>query len=126
MKKLFALFLSLTMVLSLAACGGGNATEAPKEETSAPTETPAAPTEAEMTAWEKSSNIFATDETDEELYQQAIAEGGTVTLYSISSRCGKVADAFMAKYPELECIAFDISTNELLEKVTREHEAGQR
>ena len=31
MKKLFALFLSLTMVLSLAACGGGTE-EAPKEE----------------------------------------------------------------------------------------------
>ena len=124
MKKLFALFLSLTMVLSLAACGGGTE-EAPKEETTTPTETPAAPTESELTEWEKFANIYATDETDEELYQQAIAEGGTVTLYSISSRCTKVADAFMAKYPELECIPFDISTNELLEKVTREHEAGE-
>ena len=48
-----------------------------------------------------------------------------MTLYSISSRCGKVAEAFMAKYPELKCESFDISTNELLEKVTREHDAGQ-
>ena len=45
--------------------------------------------------------MSATDETDEELYEQAIAEGGEVTLYSISSRCTAVADAFMAKYPEI-------------------------
>lgn len=47
-----------------------------------------------------------------------------MTFYSISSRCGKVADAFMAKYPEIKVTAVDISTNELLEKVTREYDAG--
>lgn len=30
----------------------------------------------------------------------------------------------MEKYPGLECVPFDISTNDLLEKVTREYEAG--
>lgn len=110
-KKWLAGFLAVTMLFSLTACGS-------KEEQPAETE-------GELTEWEQKANIFATDETDEELYQQAIEEGGTVTLYSISSRCGKVAEAFMAKYPELKCESFDISTNELLEKVTREHEAGQ-
>ena len=124
MKKLFALILALAMVLSLAACGAKE--EKPAEAPSAPAEAPAeTPAESDLTEWEQFSNIYATDETDEELYKQAIAEGGKVTLYSISSRCPKVADAFMAKYPEIECVAFDISTNELLEKVTREHEAGQ-
>ena len=128
MKKLFALILALAMVLSLAACGGKE--EAPAETPNAPAETPAetpeAPAESDLTEWEQFANIYATDETDEELYKQAIAEGGKVTFYSISSRCTKVADAFMAKYPEIECTPFDISTNELLEKVTREHEAGQK
>lgn len=78
----------------------------------------------ELTEWEKFSNIFATTETDEELYQQALEQGATVTLYSISSRCTKVAEAFMKKYPGLECIPFDIDSSELLEKVSREHEAG--
>lgn len=110
-KKWLAGFLAVTMLFSLTACGS-------KEEQPAETE-------GELTEWEQKANIFATDETDEELYQQAIEEGGTVTLYSISSRCGKVAEAFMAKYPELKCESFDISTNELLEKVTREHEAEQ-
>lgn len=114
-KKWLAGFLAVTMLFSLTACGS-------QEEQPAESEGEA---ETQLTEWEQKANIFATDETDEELYQQAIEEGGTVTLYSISSRCGKVAEAFMAKYPELKCEPFDISTNELLEKVTREHDSGQ-
>ena len=71
--------------------------------------------EAELTEWEKSSGIFNTDETEEELYELAKQEG-SVTLYSISSRCGKVANAFNAKYPGVVCTAFDISGSELLER----------
>ena len=48
-----------------------------------------------------------------------------MTLYSISARCTKVEAAFEEKYPGIDCVPFDISTNELLEKVTREYEAGQ-
>ena len=114
-KKWLAGFLAVTMLFSLTACGS-------QEEQPAESEGEA---ETQLTEWEQKANIFATDETDEELYQQAIEEGGTVTLYSISSRCGKVAEAFMAKSPEHKCESFDISTNELLEKVTREHDAGQ-
>ncbi|MEG1657736.1 MAG: ABC transporter substrate-binding protein [Oscillibacter sp.] len=114
-KKWLAGLLAVVMLLGLTACG------APKEEPApAPEEKPA---EAALTDWEKSSNIYATDETDEALYAKAKEEGATVTMYSISSRCGKVADAFMAKYPGIECVTVDISTNDLLEKVTREYEA---
>lgn len=125
MKKLFALLLTMTMVLSLVACGGG-AEEPPADDPapSAPTDT-APPAESDMTEWEQFSNIYATDETDAELYELAKAQGGTVTLYSISSRCTKVEAAFEAKYPGIDCVPFDISTNELLEKVTREYDAGQ-
>ncbi|MCQ2437372.1 MAG: ABC transporter substrate-binding protein [Clostridia bacterium] len=100
-RKILAALLALMMVLTMAASAEA------------------------LTAWEEASGIYNGDETDEELYQKALEEGATVTLYSISSRCGKVADAFMAKYPGLECVPFDISTNELLEKVTREYDAGQ-
>lgn len=111
-NKWFAGMLATTMVLSLTACGGG--------------QTPSASgaSSEEMTEWEKSSQILNMDQTEAELYELAKKEG-TVTLYSISSRCTKVAEAFMAKYPGVECIPFDISTNELLEKVTREYDAGQ-
>ena len=112
-KKWLSILLAAVMLFSLTACGGDDSASDTGDSGDAG--------ESTLTAWEESANIYATDETDEELYQQAIEEGGTVTLYSISSRCGKVAEAFMAKYPELTCEAFDISTNELLEKVTREH-----
>ena len=114
-KKLLSLLLAATMLFTVTGCGGGTDDGGAADDTG----------ESGLTEWEETANIYATDETDEELYEQAIAEGGEVTLYSISSRCGKVAEAFTAKYPEIECTAFDISTNELLEKVTREHEAGQ-
>ena len=123
MKKRFVCGLMAAMLLLTTACGGSKETSEPAP--AEPQDTPQAEgTEAELTEWEKSSGIYNTDETDEELYELAKQEG-SVTLYSISSRCGKVADAFNAKYPGVVCTAFDISGSELLEKVTREYEAGQ-
>lgn len=126
-KNLLAFLLALVMMLSLAACGGGSggsSSGTPSGSAGGDTQTAPDPTSGDLTEWEQSSGIYNTDETDEELYQKALEEGATVTLYSISSRCGKVADAFMEKYPGLECVPFDISTNDLLEKVTKEYEAG--
>ena len=74
-KKWLAGFLAVTMLFSLTACGRPEEQPAESEGEG----------EAQLTEWEQKANIFATDETDEELYQQAIEEGGTVTLYSISS-----------------------------------------
>ena len=76
------------------------------------------------TDWEIAADIYNGTETDEELYEKAKAEGA-LTVYSISSRMPKVVEAFMAKYPGIEVESFDVKTNELLEKVSREHEAGQ-
>ena len=97
-KNALAALMAVVMLFSLTACGK-KAEQAPAE-TPAQTEQPAeAPAASDLTEWEQSSGIYNTDETDEELYQKALEEGATVTLYSISSRCTKVADAFMAKYP---------------------------
>lgn len=118
-KKLLAALLAGTMMLSLVGCGK-------KADTSGDTTDPnTPPAETQLTPWEEASQIYNTEETYEELYQKAIEEGGTVTLYSISSRCTKVEAAFEEKYPDIDCVPFDISTNELLEKVTREYEAGK-
>ena len=109
-KRWISAALAAVMTLSLTACGG-------KTET-------AEVNENGETEWEANADIFNMDQTEEELYELAKQEG-KVTFYSISSRCTKIAEAFEAKYPGIECESFDISTNELLEKVTREHEAGQ-
>lgn len=110
-KRWIAAALAAMMTLSLTACGGGKTETAEVNENG-------------ETEWEANADIFNMDQTEEELYELAKQEG-KVTFYSISSRCPKVAEAFEAKYPGIECEPFDISTNELLEKVTREHEAGQ-
>ncbi len=131
-KNLLACLLALVMLLGLTACGGKDSKDNGGGNTASQPSGDAGKTEAQdpasgdLTEWEQSSGIYNTNETDEELYQKALEEGATVTLYSISSRCGKVAEAFMEKYPGLECVPFDISTNDLLEKVTKEYEAGDR
>ena len=109
-KRWISAALAAVMALSLTACGS-------KEQT-------AEVNENGETEWEASADIFNMDQSEEELYELA-KEEGSVTFYSISSRCTTIAEAFMEKYPGIECEPFDISTNELLEKVTREHEAGQ-
>lgn len=124
-KRWFSGLLATTMALSLTACGGGGSASGGDVGGSTPPTDPGTSGGAsQLSAWEESSQILNMDQTEAELYELAKAEG-TVTLYSISSRCTKVAEAFMTKYPGVECVPFDISTNELLEKVTREYDAGQ-
>ena len=109
-KRTLAGILAATMMLSMAACGSGgssnggdsNAAEGPQDPNAA-----AAAGTLELTDWEQSSGIFNTDETDEELYEKA-KEEGKVTVYSISSRITKVANAFAEKYPGVEVEPFDI------------------
>lgn len=113
-KKLLALLLAAIMLMSVTALSFA---EEPQ------TVADLRPDEADMTEWEKVSGIWNWDETEEEIYEKAKLEGA-VTLYSISSRSPKVAEDFNAKYPGVVCTPFDISTNELLEKVTREYDAG--
>ena len=100
-KRTLAGILAATMMLSMAACGSGgssnggdsNAAEGPQDPNAA-----AAAGTLELTDWEKSSGIFNTDETDEELYEKA-KEEGKVTVYSISSRITKVANASLRSTP---------------------------
>ena len=123
LKRTLAGVLTFAMALTLAACGEAPAGEpAAQPGTDGPQNADAVQT-GQLTPWEESSQIFATDETEAELYEKAKAEG-SVTVYSISSRITKVMEAFNKKYPGVKCESFAISTNELLEKVTREYDAG--
>ena len=53
-------------------------------------------------------------------------EEGRVVWYSNSSRSRNVAEGFMARYPGIQVEVFDISTNELIERFSREYDAGIR
>ncbi len=113
-EKLLAIGLTGAMLISFIAC----------EKSAEETEMSSQSVSKEATEWERTSGIFNEEESDEELYELAKKEG-EVTIYSISSRTPKVIEAFNAKYPGVTAKSFDLATNELLEKVTREHEAGQ-
>ena len=97
-KRTLAGILAATMMFSLTACGGGGATTDPGSDAAQDPNEAAAAGTLQLSEWEESSGIFNTDETDEELYEKA-KEEGKVTIYSISSRITKVANAFMEKYP---------------------------
>ncbi len=134
-RRLLAALMAASMLASLTACGGGDDGSADTGSADASadagqtadagvpqTVADLKPAEADMTEWETASGIWNWDETEDELYEKA-KEEGKVVLYSISSRCTKIADAFNEAYPGVTCEPFDISTNELLEKVTREYDA---
>ena len=70
-KKLLSALLAAIMLFSLTACGGGNDEEPAGE---------GGGEEGGATSWEETANMSATDETDEELYEQAIAEAGGLGL----------------------------------------------
>jgi iron(III) transport system substrate-binding protein len=76
-----------------------------------------------ITDWAKANKIDDGHQTEDELYELAKQEG-QVTVYSISSRITAVKASFEKRYPGITVNAFDISSNELYEKVTREYEAG--
>ena len=101
MKKTLTLVLALVLVLTLV----GTALAGDKE-----------------TAW-ANDNGLNLDESTEELYEKAKAEGKLV-IYTISSRTQKVANAFMEKHPEIAVEVYDISSGTLKEKFITEYESG--
>ncbi|MGI6403683.1 MAG: ABC transporter substrate-binding protein [Oscillospiraceae bacterium] len=132
-KQIVAFALMVCFILMAAGCGSSSSTApapAPADSTSqAASSTPQSVSQAEPApeagSWADIHKINDGSETVEELYEKA-KEEGTVVLYSISSRCGKVKESFEAQYPGIVVEAYDISTNELLEKITREYDAGVR
>ncbi|AEF83603.1 conserved hypothetical ABC transporter periplasmic solute-binding protein [Treponema primitia ZAS-2] len=83
----------------------------------------AAPVTPVITEWAKANKVDDGSQTEDELYELAKKEG-QVTIYSISSRITSIKVSFEKKYPGVTVNAFDISSNELYEKVTREYAAG--
>lgn len=73
--------------------------------------------------WAEENGLNKT-ETVEELYQAALAEGGVLNLYGCTGRDETVGKAFEEAYPGITVNFYDLGINEMLEKFTREYEAG--
>ena len=102
------------------------ATEAPAQsqapaEGESVQETTKAP-EASASSWAEENGLNKT-ETVEELYEKAKAEG-ELNLYGCTGRLETVSADFMAEYPGIQVNFYDLGINEMLEKFSREYEAG--
>ena len=130
-KKLFALLLAAAMVLSLVACGGGD---------TATTDSTDSAEGGDDTATESTLTLgydYATDteyfgpvydewseKTDEELYEEAKAEGGTIEVYATTSKMLNMVEAFMEDYPDLDLDVMDLDSDEVLSKAEQEFSSG--
>jgi iron(III) transport system substrate-binding protein len=118
-KMALPVILAIITAVALSGCGEKGGTQATASQAGA------GEARIALSDWAKNNKMDVYTETTDELYELAKKEG-TVVLYSISSRCVRVAESFMKRYPGITVEAYDISTNELNEKITREYAAGVR
>ena len=124
MKKFFALLLSLSMVLSLAACGSkDNSNDSQTDGETA--------SDLHLGYDINSGESFYgpyydewSDKTDEELYEEALKEDTTINVYATSSKMLKVEEGFEAAYSGLDLVVSDLKTDEVLSKAKIEHDTG--
>lgn len=124
MKKFFALLLSLSMVLSLAACGSkGNSNDSQTDgETASDLHLG-----YDINTGENHYGPYYdewSDKTDEELFEEALKEDSTINVYATSSKMMKVEEGFEAAYPGLDLVVSDLKTDEVLSKAKIEHDTG--
>ena len=124
MKKFLALLLSLSMVLSLAACGSkGNSNDSQTDgETASDLHLG-----YDINTGENHYGPYYdewSDKTDEELFEEALKEDTTINVYATSSKMMKVEEGFEAAYPGLDLVVSDLKTDEVLSKAKIEHDTG--
>ena len=124
MKKFFALLLSLSMVLSMAACGSkGNSNDSQTDgETASDLHLG-----YDLNTGENHYGPYYdewSDKTDEELFEEALKEDTTINVYATSSKMMKVEEGFEAAYPGLDLVVSDLKTDEVLSKAKIEHDTG--
>ncbi|GIP30225.1 hypothetical protein J23TS9_53550 [Paenibacillus sp. J23TS9] len=110
-----AAVLVLGTVLLLTACGkaGGSS---PDADASKPANAVQGSSQTKKPA--------ANNETVEALYEQAKQEGKLI-VYSTSGRANDAAETFMKQYPEIKVEVSKVKSDEMMDKVTKEQDAGQ-
>ena len=64
------------------------------------------------------------EKTDEELYEEAKAEGGELTVYATSSKMLKAEEKFEEAWPGIDLVIYDLDQDEVLSKCKTEAETG--
>ena len=130
-KKLLATVLALGMLMTTAmGCGVTEKKDSSTAKTEQSTEAGKTRKEGEKTGnseeseWAAENKLNET-ESSEELYQKALeTAGGEIHIYTVSGRMENVKETFEEDYPGLTLVVHDMNINELLEKFSREYEAG--
>lgn len=120
MKKFSALLLALSMVLSLAACGG-KSTDQSSDDSQSGSEAAASELHLgyDLNTGENYYGPYYDDwseKTDDELYEEALTEDTTINIYATSSKMMKVEESFEEAYPGLDLVVFDLDNDEVLSK----------
>ena len=124
MKKFFALLLSLSMVLSLAACGSKDNSNDSQTDGETASDLHLG---YDINTGENHYGPYYdewSDKTDEELFEEALKEDTTINVYATSSKMMKVEEGFEAAYPGLDLVVSDLKTDEVLSKAKIEHDTG--
>lgn len=130
MKKLLALLMAIVMVLGLAACGSKEDTTAPVDDGSGEepsTEESTLHLGVDLATGEEFYGPYYDDwsyMSDEELYELAKEEGGTINVYATSSKMLKTTDGFLEAYPGLAIEVSDLDSDEVMQKALIENQTG--
>lgn len=108
--------LVLGTALILTACGGNAGEDRAEADGSKPAE-------QAQDAGQK-GGADANTETVEALYAKAKQEGKLI-VYSTSGRANDAAETFMKQYPEIKVEVSKVKSDEMMDKVTKEQDAGQ-
>jgi iron(III) transport system substrate-binding protein len=118
-KPAKAALVLLSAIILMTACGktngnnGGNG-QPSNDASSAPSQSAAAQTASVSPAQEDSA---------EQLYAKAKEEGKLI-VYSTSGRANDAADTFMKHYPGIKVEVSKVKSDEMMDKVTKEQDAG--
>ncbi len=128
MKKFIAAALSVAMVATLVVgCSSGSSSSSTSTTAAAAAEASDdgadEVVEVEEVVVEDLMDDWS-DMTSDELYELALEEGGTITVYSTSSKMLKAEDGFEEMYPGLDVDIMDLDNDEVLQKARLEVQAG--
>ncbi|GMK42303.1 hypothetical protein PCCS19_53620 [Paenibacillus sp. CCS19] len=123
-RSLLAMVMLICAIMLMTACGSTSKDEPASTETNASAATTTTPAADNASNGSDTSATAPADESVEALYAKA-KEGGKLIVYSTSGRANDAAETFMKQYPGIEVEVSKVKSDEMMDKVTKEQDAGQ-
>ncbi|MGO4108703.1 ABC transporter substrate-binding protein [Paenibacillus sp. YAF4_2] len=120
-KPALVLLTVVSAMTIMSACGDNKSSNTLSNAVPANTENS---TNANASAAPAEQSTAPAAESLDELYAKA-KEEGKVIVYSTSGRANDAAETFMKQYPEIKVEVSKVKSDEMMDKVTKEQDAGQ-